>query len=244
MRRLLVRWYITVPGLLLSFAVAALAFSFFPPQYVSSGTALLVQPTGSPSQNPAQNPLLTYPDSLNTTASILIQVLNVPTVAKELGLTAGKESFIVSPTGGVSASGVPQPFISVSAKSPDAQASMDIVSRVLSRAQSELAQRQNELHVRKAFAIRLASVVDPTPPKLVATAPLAAFGASLTLGILATIAIVLAFDRISVRRSIREILLDSPIEKSDGQSNSNSRPPVVVDARHHSHLTNNAPPVH
>jgi hypothetical protein len=58
MRVLLVRWYITAPGLLLSLAIAGVAFSLVPPQYRSDGTAVLVQ-LKPPGLNSA-NPLLTF----------------------------------------------------------------------------------------------------------------------------------------------------------------------------------------
>jgi hypothetical protein len=223
---LLRRWYITIPGLLLSVVVAALGFALVPPHYTSSGTAVLVQPK-LPGTNPQnQNPLLTSGVGLNTTASILVQALNAPVQAlnapsagSELGLIGAQDSFTVRNTGGtVGAAGDDQPFIIVSAQSADPQRSMDIVVSVMGKAQAELSSRQNALHIFPRNAIRMETVVDATPAKTVRTAPLAASGAALMFGALATILVACAWNRRVLRVRAADTRHGAGIENGFDQS--------------------------
>jgi capsular polysaccharide biosynthesis protein len=208
---LLVRWYITVPGLLLSLAIAGVAFSLFPPQYRSEGTAVLVQP--KPPGLTSANPLLTFDASLNTTALIVVQALNAPEVAAELGLTAGRDTFTAKNAGSVAVSdGQQEPFISVTAQSGDPATSADIVVRVMDMAQRELVDRQNALNVSPRNAIKLQSVVDATPPKPVFSTSLAASAASLILGIIVTIMAARVWDYLAARLSRR--LVDRRIRRN------------------------------
>jgi capsular polysaccharide biosynthesis protein len=134
---------------------------------------VLMQPK-PPGLNSA-NPLLTFNASLNTTALIVVQALNAPNVATELGLTAGKGTFTVKNAGSVAVGGGQEmPFISVTAQSPDPTTSADIVVRVMDRAKQELVDRQDALNVGTRNAIKLESVVDATPPKPVLGTSLAA----------------------------------------------------------------------
>jgi capsular polysaccharide biosynthesis protein len=227
MRVLLVRWYITVPGLFLSLAIAGVAFSLVPPQYRSDGTAVLVQPK-PPGLNSA-NPLLTFDASLNTTALIVVQALNAPDVATELGLTAGKDTFTVKNEGSVAVGGGQQePFISVTAQSPDPATSADIVVRVMGMARQELVDRQNALNVAARNAIRLQSVVDATPPKPVLGTSLAASAASLILGIIVTIMTARVWDRFAARRIRRNDAFVFPTEEDIEQSSPVPWSPAVA----------------
>jgi capsular polysaccharide biosynthesis protein len=196
---LLTKWHITIAGVLLSVAAAGLTFTFVPAQYASTSTAVLVQPK-LPGTTSA-NPLLSFNASLNTTAMILVQSLNSPEVATSLALTWGRDSFTVKNAASASiGGGIEQPFISVSAQSPNPQKSAEIVAAVMNLAQQELADRQNGLHVFKSSAIMLQTVVDVTPPKPVQLAGLATAGAVLLLGVVITILVACACDRRTARR--------------------------------------------
>lgn len=217
---LLVRWYITVPGLLLSLAIAGVALTLIPPQYRSEGTAVLVQPK-PPGLNSA-NPLLNFDASLNTTTLILVQALNSPEVGNQLGLTPGRDTFTVKNAGSVAVSdGQQEPFISVTAQSTDPATSADIVARVMDMARQELSYRQNSLNVPTRNAISLESVVDATPPEPVRGTSLAASAAAFMLGIIATIAAARLWDFAAQR-------IRHPAGKEIGQSPVSWSPTVAV----------------
>lgn len=192
------RWYITVPGLLLSLVIAGIAFTLIPPQYTSSGIAVLVQPKEPGSKT--YNPLLNFNSSLNTTALIMQQALNTPEAAIELGLTPGEDSFTVK---NIDSGGSGQPFIDVTAQSSIAAKSADIVANVLDRARDQLADRQSGLHVSSQNVIRLENVVAATTPKVVPGVPLAVAGVALMLGLTITIFAAVALDRWIAARVMR-----------------------------------------
>lgn len=201
-RAVLSRWYITVPGLLLSLAIAGITFTLIPPQYTSSGIAVLVQPK-QPGLNPS-NPLLNFNPSLNTTALIMVQALNTPEAASELGLTPGKESLTVKNVDSATVNGGSGgPFIYVTAQSSIPAKSADIVANVLDRARQDLTDRQSHLHVSPQSDIRLESVVDATVPKAMPGVPLAVSGVALILGLIVTIFVACAWDRWIVARVMR-----------------------------------------
>src|SRR5882672_5861306 len=83
-RTLIVKWYVMIPGLLLSLAMAGVTFSVVAPTYSSSGVAVLVQPKQQGGNS--TNPLLNFDPSLNTTASIMIQSLNSPVIAPRVSV--------------------------------------------------------------------------------------------------------------------------------------------------------------
>lgn len=169
-------------------------------QYSSSGTAVLVQ-----AKRPATseiNPLLAPNDGLTTTAYVLIQSLSAPTIPAELGLARGRESFTVKGTGS-DVSLTAQPFIYVTAMSPNPERSVLIVSQVLSRVRQELTERQKDLRVTNRDAIHMTNVVDPTPPKFTPGVREAGTAVALVLGIILTVSIVCMWDRMVQRRRRR-----------------------------------------
>jgi capsular polysaccharide biosynthesis protein len=201
-RVLLARWYLTVAGLLLSLVLLALAFTLVPAQNSSSGTAVLVQPKQIGSSS--ANPLLAFGSSLNTTALIIVQGLNTPQVALDLGLTPGEDSFTAKNEGSSTVnSDSQQPFISVTAQSRHPGRSANIVTWVMNRAQQDLADRQTSMRVATRNDLRLASIVDPTPPKPVRDTQLRVLGAVLVLGLALTVTVVCAYDRALTRRAQR-----------------------------------------
>jgi hypothetical protein len=178
--------------------IAGITFTLIPPQYTSSGIAVLVQPK-QPGVH-TYNPLLNFNSSLNTTAMITVQALNTPEAAIELGLTPGEDSVTVKNVDSTNAS-AGQPFIYVTAQSSISAKSADIVVNVLDRARQELAGRQSGLHVPSQDVIRLENVVDATAPEVVPGVPLAVAGVALMLGLTVTIFAACAWDRwIAARR--------------------------------------------
>jgi hypothetical protein len=194
---LLRRWFLTVAGLLLAIMVAGLTYSLMPVDYTSSGTAVLVPPKRHVT-NPVANPLIASDNGgLSTTASILVQGLDSPTVPASLGLTS-RETFTVKSTGVPGAVDLSnQPFLYVSASSPSPERSEQIVASVLELGRQDLVDRQRGLRVATLDGIVLASVVDPTVAKADPALPVAAAGVALLLGVAATVTVVCVVDRVA-----------------------------------------------
>ena len=202
-RTLLRRWYITVPGLMLSLAVAGITFSLIPPHYTSSGIAVLVQPKRPESLETA-NPLLAFNESVDTSALMLAEALNTPAVGYDLGLTAGTDTFTVKNVGSADVGGgIAQPFLYVTAQSSTPEKTADIVLDIMDMARRELADRQAALHVTRQNEISLESVVDVTTPKLARGVSLAAAGAALALGVVVTIIVAYVLDGVLAGRRRR-----------------------------------------
>lgn len=183
---LLARWGISVGGVLLTLAVAGMAYAAVPPQYTSTGNAVLVRPKQIGTNT--ANPLLSFDASLSTTALILIKSLNAPTTPDELGLMPGREKFTVqSATSSYAGDQIVQPFINVTAQSPSAARATAIVFAVLDRAQVDLRDTQKNLRVAQSEYIKFQTVVSSTPPKPVLTTALALPGAVVIVGLMVTI---------------------------------------------------------
>jgi capsular polysaccharide biosynthesis protein len=199
MKALLVRWPVTVAGLLMTAVLGALAFSIVPAQYSSSATAVLV-----PGRQPGllSNPLLSSNSGLNTTALIVVQAVSAPQVPEELGLVSGVESFTIENDGSVAirTDGIQQPFISVNAQARDPQRAVMIVSEVLTVARQSLVDQQKAARVSRGAMVQLQVVVSPESPKLVWRPALRSAGIAVVLGIIATIACVSVSDRRARRR--------------------------------------------
>src|ERR1700761_2715532 len=86
-RALLVRWDITVPGVLISLVLAVATFFVFPPQFTSTSTVVLI-----PAAQHGKNTLLSFDMGLNTSAEILVQTVNDPQVATDMGLVKGQDT--------------------------------------------------------------------------------------------------------------------------------------------------------
>src|SRR5581483_3808741 len=150
-RVLLSRWHATAAGLLLSLVLAALTSSYFPVQYSSSGTVVLLAPKVRGS-----NPMLDFGPSVTTTALVVVQALGSPEIAAELGLPAGSSSILDSGQDSYTVknigssdlrdNGVDRPFITVTAQSLTPGRSEAIVAQVLDAAQRQLRDRQISMH--------------------------------------------------------------------------------------------------
>jgi len=202
-RALLVRWYVTVPGVLISLVLASIVASLVPPVYTSTGIAVLVQPRQAGVKTAADaNPLLNFDSSLSTTALIMVQSLDTPEVATQLGLTPhalipSGDTFTVKDVGNTNVGDqIVQPFIYITGQSSTAAGSADIVRRVQEFARQDLIERQRGLRVTQQNYIKLESVVDPTEPKpMIAITAGAAIG-TFIIGAALTILVALMWEKI------------------------------------------------
>jgi uncharacterized protein involved in exopolysaccharide biosynthesis len=161
------RWYATVPAFLLVVAVAGLVVLLTPHQYESTGTVVLSEPDPASAladhslgANQIANPLLSFPDSLVTDSTLLIQSLNSPDTADQLSRRGGTARLTASDgklTG---------PFIVVTADATSPDAVRRTVTLALDYARQELVRRQHELGAPEASYIVVKDVVPPSDPAL------------------------------------------------------------------------------
>jgi hypothetical protein len=202
-RVLLARWYITIPGLLLSLALAGLTFLAVPPQFSSNAVAVLVQPKLH-GKDPTTNPFLTFDSSLSTTALIIVQALDTPETAASIGLSPGGDSYTVKDVGTIDVGDqVVQPFIYIKSQASTEQAAVDIVNNVLDLASQDLLGRQKDNKVLPQNLIKLNDVVGTSPAKPVLGIALAAAGGALLLVLLATTLLAFRADKAAAARRAR-----------------------------------------
>ncbi|HTF51622.1 MAG TPA: hypothetical protein VK735_29600 [Pseudonocardia sp.] len=189
--------------MLISLVLASIVASLVPPVYTSTGIAVLVQPRQAGVKTAADaNPLLNFDSSLSTTALIMVQSLDTPEVATQLGLTPhalipSGDTFTVKDVGNTNVGDqIVQPFIYITGQSSTAAGSADIVRRVQEFARQDLIERQRGLRVTQQNYIKLESVVDPTEPKpMIAITAGAAIG-TFIIGAALTILVALMWEKI------------------------------------------------
>jgi capsular polysaccharide biosynthesis protein len=196
------RWHIALPGLLMSCVLAAVVFAMVPPKYESGAVAMLVQPK---SASATFNPLLAFDPSLTTAAQVVIQSLNTPEVANEVGVLDNQDTLTISDTDSRNASDfqLTRPFLYVTAQSPSAEKSAALVSRILDEAQVELVERQKALGVSSAKYIRFQGVVDVTTPTKVFKSTLLATCVALIIGLILTLVAVYGSESFAAARAAR-----------------------------------------
>jgi hypothetical protein len=143
------------------------------------------------------NPLLNVDSTLSTTSTIVIQALSTAEVDARIERSRG-DSYKITKSEGTAA----DPFIYVTAQSQTPGESVALVNHVLAMAEGTLIDHQRELRVRPSRYIKLASVVDATPPQyIVIGRQTAAAAATLLLGSAITAAAILLCEKLlSTRR--------------------------------------------
>ncbi|MFB9477014.1 hypothetical protein ACFFR3_46630 [Nonomuraea salmonea] len=166
------RWYVTVPAFLLTIAAALGVYAVAPKTFVSTSAIVLTLPvTGGslPSDpkfpNPSTNPLVTFDQGLNMTSAILIQALNTPKAAAEVGVPPGGDVTLRVTSGGTNPELMPAtPFIVVTCEAPTAEQAHSIVIKVTALAAKELRARQRQVKAPPATYVSATVVVPPTEP--------------------------------------------------------------------------------
>ncbi len=206
------RWYITLPAVLGTLGLAALAYSVVPLQYESDSALVLTAPlSGGTAQTQAEhpgadtNPLLNFEKGLGLTASIIIEQLNSAEEAAPLGVRAGgRISYQVN--NGTTNPELLQsgPFIFIAGEGPSAEAAEDITARVAASAREILAERQYALKAPLSTHIGMQVIVAPTPGHPLRGDPLRAAAAAGALAAVAGLTAVYGVESWSVHRRRRQ----------------------------------------
>ncbi|HEV2779865.1 MAG TPA: hypothetical protein VGX25_10750 [Actinophytocola sp.] len=168
------RKYVGLPILIAAIAMAAMAFLLSPNRYTSSTMLVLTTPTsgGTLSQDPSKpagltNPLLNFDDGLKTTSAILIQAMNTPEVARDLGAAGGPSKLTINDgSGNPELFGVNGPFVFIEGESTSADEARALVERAQQRVRDELLNRQKALNAPPSTYITMTDVVAPSAPEI------------------------------------------------------------------------------
>jgi hypothetical protein len=203
------RRFVGPPVVVVSLIVAATAFFLVPTHYTSNAFMVLTTPPtgGTLSQDPSKpngltNPLLQFNDGLRTTAGILIQSMNTPEVAKELGIEEGGSTKIVINDGSTNPDllGTNGPFVYVEGDSRSAQEARDLVVRAQKRVRDELVNRQTALGAPPSTFITVVDVVPASASKMVLSGKWQAAALALLFTVLAGFSIAYGIDRLKASK--------------------------------------------
>jgi len=228
------RKYVGLPIVGLAIVLAATAYLLTPAHYMSSATMVLTTPTsgGTLSQDPNKptgltNPLLNFDEGLMTTSAILIQALNTPQVAAELGTADGPTTLVVNDgSSNPNLLGVRGPFVYLEGESTSAVQARAVVLRAQQRVRDELLSRQKALNAPPITYITLVDVVPPSTPELKRATQLQLAGAAVVLTVLLGLAGAYTAERLLAARRRRRND-EEPVEPGDGPEP--PEPDAVVD---------------
>jgi hypothetical protein len=215
---------------LFTLAATAMVYSSIPKQYVSTAVLVLTMPITGATQaldgsHPygITNPLMDFDPGLSLTASIEIQSLSAPETVAKLGLTpGGTTSYIVSDGSTNPELAASSPFIYIQGTSAHAADAQGIVQKVSDLVGQDLAQKQAHLDAPASTYISVSVVVPPTAAQINKGTRIRAAGATLALGIFASLAAVFAAESLFTARARRKALRKSASE-------ADSAPPAVKD---------------
>lgn len=201
------RWYVVLPALLASLGAATMVYLSTPVYYVSHSVIVLAtSPVGSSvstdrSGPPALvNPLLNYDYGLSTSASIIIQSLNSPEMAAELGVVPQGESAYKVSNGSTNPELlVSGPFIFIDGESRDPAAARALVQKVAKRVARELAARQKDLEAPPQTYVTANVVVAPTVGESKGGSRGRAGAAAVGIGLIISVASGFASDSVATR---------------------------------------------
>jgi hypothetical protein len=200
-RVLLRRWRVAVPVFVMSLGLAAGVYVSVDTEYESSGTIVLTSPTdgarvAAGAVGPADrvNPLLAFDASLNTSATIIIQKLQDPTVQEQL-LGGSKEMGYEIGNGQLTG-----PFVVVVAQAKSADAARDIVGKVLDRAKTELKTSQEDLKAPASTFITPVDIIAPTQAEPKTGGKVRFAAVALVLGFIASLSSAYAMESFTQSR--------------------------------------------
>jgi hypothetical protein len=169
------RKLLIIPLLGSTIALGLAGYFLTPPHYVSNTTMVLVTPAlgGTLSQDPTKpidltNPMLNSGNNLKTASSILIQAINTPEAAAEVGVVKRGPTQLTVDDGRTN----PQlldsngPFIYIAGDSTSKAEARDVVLRAQARLRKELVDRQKALGAPPETYLTMVDVVAPTTPKV------------------------------------------------------------------------------
>lgn len=203
------RKLVIIPLLGSTIALGLAAYFLTPVHYVSSTTMVLVPPAvgGTLSQDPTKpidltNPMLNFSNNLKTASSILIQAINTPEVAAELGVVKHGPTQLTVDDGRTNPKLLDSngPFIYVVGESTSKAEAKDVVVRAQARLRQELVDRQESLGAPSETYLTMVDVVAPTTAKLTRAQRIKIGGIAFVLSLVFGLATGYAWQRVRASR--------------------------------------------
>jgi len=199
------RWYVAVPGLLLSCALAVGVFSIVPPKYESKVQLLLVPPNIPTSPGAGlSNPYLNFGPGLLTTADILSVSETSQDAAQRVASAGGRSLYTVSRDTNTSG-----PVIDVSATDKDSGGAAKTVDVVVKQLTTDLNAAQQKAGAPESTWIKAQVLTkSPAPKKLLKSAIQVSLAVGLG-GLFITVLAAVLLERREHRRQRRESRRDA-----------------------------------
>ena len=197
-----------MPGVLISLVLAVATYFIFPPQFTSTGTVVLI-----PAAQHGRNTLLSFDAGLNTSAEIVVEAMNDPQVATDMGLVKGQDDVTIVNGNAASNGKIVEssgPFISVTAQSSTPTRATALAGQATTRIEQQLTDLQNSVKVTKRLSFNLSPVVSPTPGKMVLQMLLRTMGLAFLFGCVVTVAAACLVDRRARNRHAQALLRSEP----------------------------------
>ena len=239
--RLMRRKLIIIPLLGSAIAIALAGYFLTPLYYVSSTTMVLATPTygGTLSQGPTRpggltNPMLNFSSDLRTVTAILINAMNTPEVAAELGAAVRSPTRVTinDGTSNPHLLGSNGPFVYIVCESPSSAKATDVVIRAQQRVRQELVDRQKALGAPPTTYLTIVDVVAPTTPEVDRTQKIKVGGILFVLWFGCGLGIAYAWQRLRANRRKRAAAelpdWESGVRDVSEVAADGSDPPAVV----------------
>jgi hypothetical protein len=226
------RWYLALPALLLSFAVAGAAYETIPTHYVSVSVLVLTTSTngGTLPDNPQEqatriNPLLSYGQGLSMSAAILIQTLGSPETAAKVGAPVGGDTKYTISNGSTNPELLDSgPFVYVQADSPSPQTAQNLVLALSHEATVLLAERQRQLDAPPQTYVSVREVVPATTAQPQHESKLRAAAAALAIGFIMSLTAAFGGESFAqARRARRDGASEDRVDGRDGHGSGDVR---------------------
>ncbi|HVX19517.1 MAG TPA: hypothetical protein VHA73_15960 [Acidimicrobiales bacterium] len=208
------RWYLTALGVGLTVIVAAVTLASTPPVYEAKSVIVLLGPSRPPADTPtvdtgkplvagAVNPYRTFDGSITTTAQVMSEVMKQPEVVAALRRQGASGDFAVDSdaTGG--------PTVTISGRASSAGKALHTSRLVVAEFRIELAHRQAAAGAPDNTLISASDVVVPHGATLLTKTRNRALAAIVTLGLAATVGLVVIADSLVEGRRGRRMSNDT-----------------------------------
>ncbi|HEY2812551.1 MAG TPA: hypothetical protein VGJ03_03695 [Acidimicrobiales bacterium] len=192
------RWYVVLPTIVLATAVTYTQVSNVKPEYSANGSLVVLAPPSPPTDVVPANPYAQITPSLRTTALVISQVMDDPSVHDQISKSGLTGNFTVTV-----ADDSPVTTFDATAASP--QRAVDTVNALIARFPVELQTRQTAIGVAPEGQLRTQVLVSPLGAQQETSNRNRALAAFIALGIAAVLCVALAAESFAVRRRRRRV---------------------------------------
>lgn len=177
------RWYIVIPGLLVTVIAAGVVTRIVPQTYQATGSVLLISPAvvggGGPDAKAGSNPYLNFGNALGAAAEVVSASVNSDETAQQTKARGATGSYIVAMPPNSDA-----PLVSIEATASDGAMAIYTMNTVIGEFRARLLQVQQEAGAPSDQYIRAQSVTTPKNASVVRASLIRALAVVLIVGVL------------------------------------------------------------